>query len=89
MVTQVSTLVTIVSNPAVADFQASKERKSLVLEALFEILFRVLKHAAGGPQRPQVQQQTEGASENGELVRLSTWPNPETPPWEAGRHVVS
>lgn len=40
---------------AVADFQASKQRKSAVLEALFEILFRVLKHAAGGPARQQQQ----------------------------------
>ncbi len=32
---------------AVADAKAAQERKSLVLEALFEIMFRVLKNAAG------------------------------------------
>lgn len=46
-----------------ADFQASKQRKSLVLEALFEILFRVLKHAAGGPAR---QQQQNGSAADGD-----------------------
>lgn len=39
-----------------ADFQEAKERKSLVLEALFEVLFRVLKHAANGPARRAPQQ---------------------------------
>ena len=55
-----------------ADFQEAKERKSLVLEALFEVLFRVLKHAAGGPaRRPPQQNGSAAAADARACTRLS------------------
>ena len=62
----------IVLHPAVADFQVAKERKSLVLEALFEVLFRVLKHAAGGPGAAQ-QKQPPQQRENGAAADGASW----------------
>ena len=56
---------------AVADFQEAKERKSLVLEALFEVLFRILKHAAGGGARRTPQQNSStAAADAGAHTRL-------------------
>jgi hypothetical protein len=55
----------------VADFQEAKERKSLVLEALFEVLFRVLKHAAGGPaRRPPQHNGSPAAADAGAHIRF-------------------